>query len=212
MATPSAANKRLKYLHRMFRWAISEDHMDTNPVDGVERLQSPRGGFHTWTTEEAKQYVEFHPLGTKAYLAFALMIGTGIRVSDVSQLGRQHVNKHGVLSKPQHKNRKRDAKIIEFDMPDSLQEIIDKSPTGRMFYLVTERGLPFTIKGMANKVKDWCVQAGLPHCSAHGIRKLASVLGAENEMTTEQMKALFNWTSSRMADTYTGYKIVRGNS
>jgi 23S rRNA U2552 (ribose-2'-O)-methylase RlmE/FtsJ len=29
------------------------------------------------------------------------------------------------------------------------------------------------------------------------------VVGAENGMTAEQMKALFNWSSSRQADTYT---------
>jgi integrase len=203
MATPSAANKRMKYLRRMFRWAISEDRMQVNPVDGVERLERPKKGFHTWTLDEAGCYVETHPIGTKAYLAFALMAFIGLRISDVCQLGRQHINNHGVVSKPQHKNRKRDAKMIEFEMPEFLREIIDRSPTGDMHYLVTERGLPFTIKGASNKIKDWCAEAGIPHCSAHGIRKLASVVGAENGMTAEQMKALFNWSSSRQADTYT---------
>src|SRR5450631_468688 len=117
------------------------------------------------------------------------MLCSGMRVSDVCQFGRQHVNKQGVISKPQHKNRKRDAKIIEFNMPDYLQQIIDQSPTGDMHYLVTERGLPFTIKGAENKIKQWCVEAGIPHCSAHGIRKLASVITAENGGTADQMKA-----------------------
>jgi len=203
MGMPSAANKRMTYLHRAFRWAISEDRMQTNPVDGVERLQRPKKGFHTWTMDEARRYIEAHPLGTKAYLAFAIMVYTGMRVSDLCQFGRQHVNKEGGVAKPQHKNRKRDAKLIEFDMPDALQAIIDRSPTGDLHYLITDRGVPFTIKGMANRIKDWCKEAGIPHCSAHGVRKLASVMAAENGMTGDQMKALFNWSSSRQADTYT---------
>ena len=201
--TPSAANKRMIYLHRMFRWAISEDRMQTNPVDGVERLQRPKKGFHTWTLDEARRYVDTHPVGTKAYLAFAIMVYTGMRVSDLCQLGRQHVNKQGGVAKPQHKNRKRDAKVIEFDMPTALQAIIDRSPTGDLHYLVTDRGAPFTIKGMANRIKAWCIEAGIPHCSAHGVRKLASVMAAENGMTGDQMKALFNWSSVRQSDAYT---------
>jgi integrase len=162
--------------------------LGTSYLPPVERLQQPRKGFHTWTLDEAKRFVEAHPIGTKAHLAFALLAHTGIRVSDLCQLGRQHLNKQGVVSKPQHKNRRRDAKIIEFD---------------NMHYLVTGRGIPFSIKGMANKVKEWCIQAGIPHCSAHGIRKFASVRGAENGMTAEQMKAFFGWSTSRQADAYT---------
>ena len=202
MDTPSAANKRMAYMRRMFQWAISEDRMTANPVDGVERLQRPKKGFHTWTLEEAQQYVARHPIGSKAFLAFAIIAVTGMRVSDLAQFGRQHVNKSGTVAKPQHKNRKRDAKVIEFEMPDWLQAIIDRSPTGDLNYMVTERGLPFSIKGMANRVKDWCIEAGLPHCSTHGVRKLASVIAAENGMTGAQMKALFNWSSVRQADTY----------
>jgi integrase len=201
--TPSAANKRLKYLRRMLQWAISEGRLEgNNPVDGVERMNPPKRGFHTWTLDEAHCYLRTHPIGTKAYLAFALTLVTGMRVSDLSQVGWQHIDKQGGLSKGQHKNRKRDAKVIEFKIPGYLLEIIDQSPTGKENLLETENGRPFTIKGMANKVKEWCVEAGIPHCSAHGIRKLASVISAENDGSSAQMKALFGWSSSRQADPY----------
>jgi hypothetical protein len=79
---------------------------------------------------------------------------------------------------------------------------IDRSPTGDLAYMGSERGFPISIKGMANRVKDWCIEAGLPHCSTRGIRKLASVVAAENGITGAQMKALFNWSSVRRADAY----------
>jgi integrase len=147
--TPSAANKRLKYLRRMFQWAISEDRWSgQNPIDGVERLEVPRGGFHGWTFVEANRYVRRHPPGTKAYLAFAIMLVTGMRVSDLSQLAWEHIDELGVLSKKQHKNRKRDAKVIEFKIPVYLHEIIASSPSGKTHLIETESGNPFSIKGM----------------------------------------------------------------
>ncbi|MEI9901164.1 MAG: hypothetical protein WDN31_14625 [Hyphomicrobium sp.] len=48
-------------------------------------------GHHTWTSEELEQFEARHPIGTKARLAFGLLIYTGVRRSDVVRLGRQHV-------------------------------------------------------------------------------------------------------------------------
>lgn len=38
-------------------------------------------------------------------------------------------------------------------------------------FLVTDYGKPFTPAGFGNKMREWCDEAGLPHCSAHGLRK-----------------------------------------
>jgi hypothetical protein len=51
--------------------------------------------------------------------------------------------------------------------------------TTNMTFLLTEYGKPFTANGFGNKFKDWCRQADLPHCSAHGVRKAASTALAE---------------------------------
>ena len=48
-----------------------------------------------------------------------------------------------------------------------------------MTYLVTEHGKPSTAPGFGNKFRDWCDQAGLHHCSAHGIRKFDATAAAE---------------------------------
>ena len=43
-----------------------------------------------------------------------------------------------------------------------------------MTHLVTEYGKPFTGDGFGNWFRDRCDEAGLPQCSAHGVRKAAA--------------------------------------
>jgi integrase len=48
-----------------------------------------------------------------------------------------------------------------------------------------------------------CNEAGLRHCSAHGLRKAGATIAADNGATTKQLMAIFGWSSSKMADHYT---------
>ena len=52
---------------------------------------SESDGFHTWTIDEVRQFEAHHPIGTTPRLAFALLLYTGQRRSDVVHLGRQHL-------------------------------------------------------------------------------------------------------------------------
>lgn len=202
-ALPNAANKRLRYLKMIFDWAIEAGHASANPLEGVKKVRVPKKGFHAWTPEEVRQYEAKHPIGTKARLALALMAFTGLRVSDLRQVGKQHI-RDGWLELPQHKNWKRAPKLITVPILPDLQRIIDQSPTtDGPTILVTEAGRSFSIKGMANKVKEWCVAAGLPHCSAHGVRKAGATVAAENGATESQLMAIFNWEDAKLAVIYT---------
>src|SRR5258708_2180972 len=60
-----------------------------------------------------------------------------------------------------------------------LRAILEATPGGHMSYLVTQHGKPFTAPGFGNKFRDRCNQAGLHHCSAHGIRKFDATAAAE---------------------------------
>jgi integrase len=62
-------------------------------------------------------------------------------------------------------------------------------------YLVTEYGKPFTPNGFGNAFKDWCRQANLPHCSAHGLRKACATRLAERSATPHEIMAITgHWT------------------
>ena len=56
---------------------------------------------------------------------------------------------------------------------------MDKGELGAATFLVTDHGKPFaSAKSFGNKVWDWCDQAGLPHCTAHGLRKAGATIAA----------------------------------
>ena len=75
---------------------------------GRERRLDPRkpGGFHAWTIEEVEQFEAKHPIGSKARLAFALLLYTTQRRSDIVRFGQQHV-RDGWLHFTQRKTRSR---------------------------------------------------------------------------------------------------------
>ena len=59
-----------------------------------------------------------------------------------------------------------------------------------MTFLLTELGAPFTAAGFGNWFRDRCNEAGLPHCSAHGLRKACATRLANAGCTSEQIKAI----------------------
>jgi integrase len=69
--------------------------------------------------------------------------------------------------------------------------------------LVTEFGAPFTAAGFGNWFRDRCNEAGLKHCSFHGLRKAAATRLAEAGCTTEQIKAVTGHATLKEVGRYT---------
>jgi integrase len=84
-----------------------------------------------------------------------------------------------------------------------LQAVIDATQIGHLTYLVTAFGKPFSDAGIGNWFRDRCDEAGLKHCSAHGLRKAGATIAADLGATDEQLMALFGWKSRRQVSTYT---------
>jgi integrase len=202
---PEAANNRVRRLRRIFAWALEEgiDGVKGNPARDVPFLKPSRiGGFPTWTAEDVARFEVQHPLGTKAHLALALLLYTGVRRSDLVRLGRQHV-RNGALVFTQHKGRSRSPLTLTLPILPALQNIIDASPTGDLTFLITEQGKPFTAPGFTNWFRDRCAEAALPDRSAHGLRKASATRAAENGATTHQLMAIFGWLTIKQAENYT---------
>ena len=71
-----------------------------------------------------------------------------------------------------------------------------------MTFLTTERGAPFTSAGFGNWFRDRCNEAGLRHCSAHGLRKASITRLANLGATTDQMKSISGHTSDAALNVY----------
>jgi integrase len=89
--TPEAANNLRKLLRHLLDHAITINMIKANPVIGTKKFKTSGDGIHTWTEAEVAHFASRHPLGSRAYLALALALYTGQRVSDVCRMGWQHV-------------------------------------------------------------------------------------------------------------------------
>ena len=208
-STPEAANARVKAIRQVFKWGVRKKSADgkpyapSNPAREVPYIRTDSTGYHSWTPDEVRRFEERHPIGTKARLALALLLFTGQRRSDITRLGRQHLRK-GSITFTQFKGRKRkDPPQLTLPVIAALQRVIDASPCGDLTFLVNDLHRPFTDAGFGNKFRQWCDQAGLKNCSAHGLRKAGAATAANNGATTKQLMAIFGWSSSKMADFYT---------
>ena len=209
LALPESANGRVKAIRAVFKWAVRKKGPDGkplvshNPARDVPYLKSNNpSGWHTWTPDEVRQFEERHPIGTKARLALALLLFTGQRRSDITRLGRQHA-RNDKITFTQFKGRNRKPKRLVLPILPALQQVIDSSLCGELAFLVNDLGRPFTDAGFGNKFREWCNQAGLHHCTAHGLRKAGATIAANNGATAHQLMAIFGWDTLKMAEAYT---------
>lgn len=198
---PGAANNRKKYVSALFSWAIEEGLATSNPMRDVRRIGYASSGFHTWTVEEVRQFQDRHPLGTKPFLALALLMFTGTRRGDMVTLGRQHIS-GGWLRFVPSKTLYRRRTMLELPLLPELADIIAASPCGDLTFLVTDYGRPFTPAGFGNWFRARCNEAGLPHCSAHGLRKAGATFAAERGATAPQLMAIYGWSTLAQAQRY----------
>jgi len=167
---PFAAQFLKKQLRGLFRYAVKIGWIERNPVDFVSYRAPKTRGYHTWTEEEIAQYQATWPLGTKQRLALELLLWTGKRRGDGILLGKHNL-REGMMWGRDKKTDK------EWWLPiaPQLQAAIDAMPpSDHLCYLVSERGRPYSSASFGNMFKQWCEAAGLPHCTAHGLRKAIS--------------------------------------
>ncbi|SNS54018.1 Site-specific recombinase XerD [Sphingomonas laterariae] len=201
--TPTAANKLRKQLKRLVDYGVLLKMRSDNPFDLTEPMAAETGGHHTWSEDDIARFVVRHPLGSKAYLAMMLMLWTGARRCDVVRLGRQNV-KAGRLTFTPLKTKKTTQTTLHMPIAPQLAAAIAAAPgTGGMTFLATAYGVPFTANGFGNWFRDRCDEAGLPNCSAHGLRKAISRRLAEINQGNQSIKSVTGHSSDSEVARYT---------
>lgn len=194
----TAANMLRKRLAALMDFAVVRGMATGNPVRSVETLKVDSKGFHTWTEEEIARFEATHAVGTRARLAFDLLLWTGQRGGDVRLMGPD-LTKGGRLVLSQEKTD------VDLSLPilKPLADSLLTAPIGAATFLVTRSGEPFTRKGFGNWFRDQCDKAALPHCSAHGLRKSAARRLAEAGCSNQQIKAWTGHTTDSEVARYT---------
>ena len=195
---PAAQRNLLRVIRSVLKVAVKAKMRADNPALGIELERIKTTGYHSWSEEEVRQYEARHPAGTKARLALDLLLYTAERRTDVVALGPPNM-RNGRFTYTASKNG------AEMDIPvaEPLAATIAATPMiGVKTFLVTEYGTAFTPAGFGNWFRDRCDEAGLPHCSAHGLRKAFLRLMAEAGCSEDYIASISGHRDMREIRTY----------
>lgn len=201
---PEASNGVLKALRQLFAYGVQVGDLTKNPASDVPYIPQSGTGFHSWTEEEIKKFEQTHLVGSPARLALALLLYTGQRRSDVVRFGTKDI-REGFLTFTQVKNGKKKPVTLTLPLFPELLRIIEATPgaaEGETFIL-SAYGKPYTSESFGNRFREWCNEAGLPHCASHGLRKAAAVRLAELGCTAHEIAAVTGHRSLKEVQRYT---------
>jgi integrase len=182
---PGAANGLRMALRVLMRHAIEIGLRADDPTREVRAIRIRTGGHHSWTDDEIAQFERHHPVGSRARLALGLLLYTGQRRGDVIRMGAQHI-RDGAIYVKQEKTG------IELIIPvhPILAGILAAAPRDHLTFVTTRLGGPFQCSAFSRWFRKQCDKAGLPHCSAHGLRKAAARRLAEAGCTAHEIGAI----------------------
>jgi integrase len=195
---PRAARSFLSALRAVVAVAMRAGLRDDDPTAGIRIKIRATSGHRTWTEEDITQFEAAYLIGSRARLAFGLLLYTGQRRGDVIRMGRQHV-RGGVLTVRQAKT----GAVVSIPIHSELQAILDASEAGQLTFLVTATGKPFTGGSFTNWFGASCRAAGLPlGLSAHGLRKAMCRRLAEAGCSASQIAAISGHATLREVERY----------
>lgn len=189
--TPAQARNFLDLMKGLFRWAKRASHVKLDPTIGVETPKRIRGnGFPAWTESDVEAYYRRWPLGTRQRVWLDVILYTGLRRGDLVRIGKQHV-RDGVATLRTEKGGFQ----IEVTLPvlAALQATLDVGPIGDLAWICGANGRPFVKESFGNEFSAAAREAGVKK-SAHGVRKIAATIAAENGATGKELDAIFGWT------------------
>ncbi|MNS05706.1 site-specific tyrosine recombinase XerC [compost metagenome] len=208
IATPAAANSFLRHIRMVCNYAVDRGWITRNPAVGIKKIKYDTEGFHTWSESEIRKYEDFWPVGTTQRLAFDLLLHTGQRSADVRQMISNAISDYAVTVVAQFaegadfKQQKTKAKV-NIPITPELQSSLNAFRSRQGTIILTSFGKPFTEKGFSNYISDAATKAGLPNCTAHGLRKSAATRLAEANCTEAQIMAITGHKTSAEVGRYT---------
>jgi enterobacteria phage integrase len=194
---PGAALSTLKVLRVLIRHAIDIGWLKHDPSLGIKRPKTQE--IRSWTDPEIKAFEERWPIGTKQRLAFALMLYTGQRRSDVHRLTWTDVS-GATIRVVQQKTRRK----LVISLHHELLAVLAAAGRDHVTIINTGYGQPFTVDGFSQWMRHAITEAGLPiECQPHGLRKAAGRRLAEAGCTAHEIMAVLGHKTLTEAERYT---------
>jgi enterobacteria phage integrase len=196
---PAAKLDTLKKLRILIQHALKKKWLSADPSAGIKRAKI--SAIRSWTDDEIQQFEDRWPIGSKQRTAFALMLFTGQRRSDVHRMTWQDISPKTLRIRV---IQQKTGTKIEVPLHRNLIAVLEQARHNHVCILVTEWGKPFTVDGFSGFMRDAIRAAGLPlDCQPHGLRKAAGRRLAEAGASTKQVMAVLGHKSLAEAERYT---------
>jgi integrase len=149
---------------RILNWAVEEGKIKKHFCHRLPRLYSGDRSLIVWTPKDREILSEKAP----GWVSRILEAGceTDLRASDLVKIDlEKHVEIAGGARRLKVKTAKR-KRTAYIPVTERLAELIDQTPQGQQFLLVSETGRPLSARWASNKITEW--------------RRIAGVLPAED--------------------------------
>ena len=187
----------LKMWRVLIQHARAKGWLNSDPSHGIKRPRSDE--ISAWTDTEIAQFEARWPIGSKQRLAFALMLYTGQRRSDVHRMTWQDVVGNTIRVVQQKTGAR-----LTIPLHGCLRGILDVTVREHVTILNTSFGQPFTVDGFSGFMRDAIRAADLPtSCRPHGLRKAAGRRLAEAGATAREIMAVLGHKTLSEAERYT---------
>ncbi len=190
--TPAAANNFLKRIRQALDLAVDLEWLPTNPARQVTLFEYDSAGIYTWDELDIAKFYSRHKPGTDAHDSMTLMLYTAAAKVDAVKLGPfslKVTNDGPRLTYRRQKTRHRKAMIVSIPVHSDLMPVLWRRMDKGTF-LQTREGKQRSHKGLGNTMRKWCDEAGLPHCTSHGLRKACARRLAEGGASAPQIASI----------------------
>ncbi len=201
-STPAAANNLRKRLIALMSLAVMKGVLPYNPALETKAFKLSKEGIRPWTEDDIKQYLKHHTEGSHAHRALVVMLFTGMSRADAARFSWRHIV-DGQITYKRLKTETTGGVAVTIPIHPQLRKVILETPESHETFLATNKGKQRNVDSFGNEVRKWCNQAGLPECSAHGLRKSLTNRLAEAGATTHQIAAVTGHQSLRLVEHYT---------
>lgn len=196
---PAAANRLRKDLGQLYRFAAKRlGYTGQNPASLADPHKTKRGGYHTWTDAEIAQYRATFSTGTKKRLALEILLNTGASRQDAVALTRANIRGGRIAYR-----RGKTGEAVDLPILRGLARELAVLPSTQMVVLARNDGTRgYAVESFGILFRRWCNEAGLPGCSAHGLRKAGARRLAEAGATEFEVMSFLGHATAKEASRY----------
>lgn len=182
--TPATANLALAVMRNLFKFAMHQGLMKTDPTVGIEELETDEVAYEPWPEpllEEALADAVFQ-------LPVALLYYTAQRIGDVCKMRWTDYRDGHMYVKQQKTGKELDLKVHR-----DLAAILDAAPRTAMTIIENGKGMPLTPSAFRSRVQKWARARG-HDVVVHGLRKNAVIALLEAGCTIAETSSMSGQT------------------